>query len=310
MGTPLDRLATDVHVLSEISRVCEGDPLTIEFLVKALKKADISPERLSRMPPGLEAHVKDWLAELRRGTQATSVYELLALCAAALSSLTSADLQALAPDTFARLVVLQEAAAHLVQAEHWQLARAVLTNTIPVGTRHEQPWAAARYDAEDSYTGYLADLDSLRTYAEQQHDLALGLHCVLISTSIRRLSGNFSPELLVALVTVGTPKGKWSPAAVLETALEIARALDGAQAETWRTETLEALALQLVRISNTRSAQISSLWHTTIRTLAARGRPSFLRDLAALTPWLAALASPEELTEIAIAIRDVCRCWP
>jgi hypothetical protein len=35
-----------------------------------------------------------------------------------------------------------------------------------------------------------------------------------------------------------------------------------------------------------------------------------LSDVAALMPSLAALTSPEELTEVAIAIRDVCRCWP
>jgi hypothetical protein len=34
------------------------------------------------------------------------------------------------------------------------------------------------------------------------------------------------------------------------------------------------------------------------------------KPLAALTPWLAALAHPEERAEIAAAIRDMARCWP
>ena len=375
---------------------------------------------------------------------------------------------------------------------------------IPIGDRCEQPWAAARYAAEGSYAGYLADLDRLRAYTEQQHDLAISLCCTLIAGSIRSLSGNLSPELLVGLVTIGAPEGKWSSAAALEhirqnpdamsqakalrallqcncemtytQALEVACAIAGewelaealqalaphlppdllpdalaaaraitsewargrvlqalaphlppneqpavyaealatarAIADEWarvealqalaphplpgeqptpvaaheiadkqvqavvlqalclppseqpavfaqafavarairdewaraaalrdlaphlpsseqptvyaealatacavvdrqlRVHALRSLAPQLARNSNISSAQQLHLWHTTIHTLAARGRPRFLRDLAALTPWLAAIASPEELAEIAIAIRDVGRCWP
>jgi hypothetical protein len=89
---------------------------------------------------------------------------------------------------------------------------------------------------------------------------------------------------------------------LLPIALAAARALAD---EKKRVEALQVLAPHLAahRVTHMHC-------HTTVRTLAARGRPTYLRDLAALTPWLAALASPEELTEIAIAIRDVCRCWP
>jgi hypothetical protein len=112
MGNPLDALATNINLLSEITRVSQGDPLTIKFLVEALQKGKVTPERLSRMPPGLEAYIKDWLMELRqRSTQADAIYELLALCAIALGPLTSADLQTLAPERFARLAVLQDAVA-------------------------------------------------------------------------------------------------------------------------------------------------------------------------------------------------------
>jgi hypothetical protein len=52
------------------------------------------------------------------------------------------------------------------------------------------------------------------------------------------------------------------------------------------------------------------LFCETIPILAARGRPAFLSDLAALTPWLEALAAPDELADIAQSIVDVSRCWP
>jgi hypothetical protein len=105
---------------------------------------------------------------------------------------------------------------HLALVEHWDLARAVLIDIIAVADRYEQPWAATGYIAEGSYAGYLAGLDFLWTYAEQQHNLRLAFRCALISASIRSLSDNLSPELLVGLVTVGTPEGKWSPSAALE----------------------------------------------------------------------------------------------
>jgi hypothetical protein len=76
-----------------------------------------------------------------------------------------------------------------------------------------------------------------------------------------------------------------------------------------RAEVLQALALQLANQASMTFAHQSYVWHITIRDLAARGRPAFLRDPAVLMPWLAALASPEELKEIAIAVRDVSRCW-
>jgi hypothetical protein len=87
--------------------------------------------------------------------------------------------------------------------------------------------------------------------------------------------------------------------AVYATALEAARTI---QEEGSRAK---ALALYFSMHQPSRSH-----WRPTLHILAARGRPFFLRDLAVLMPWLAALATPEELKEIADAIRDVARCWP
>jgi hypothetical protein len=52
------------------------------------------------------------------------------------------------------------------------------------------------------------------------------------------------------------------------------------------------------------------LFGETLTALAARGRSDFLSDLAALTPWLEALATPDDLAAIAQSIVDVSRCWP
>jgi hypothetical protein len=47
----LGALATNINVLEELTRVSQGDPLTIKFLVEALQKGELTPERLSGMPP-------------------------------------------------------------------------------------------------------------------------------------------------------------------------------------------------------------------------------------------------------------------
>ncbi|MCX7790652.1 MAG: ATP-binding protein [Chloroflexaceae bacterium] len=162
--------------------------------------------------------------------------------------------------------------AHLKSAEEWERMRQVLTEIVPSadGQRYLQPWQAARHAAEGSDSGYLSDLDVLWRHAEEQGDLGLMLRCALIAASLRSRAGNLFPELLVQLVKVGTPEGKWSPAAALETiaqmpdadkqvaclaalladgialpwerALEVARAIDD---EQYRTEALGALAPHL-----------------------------------------------------------------
>jgi hypothetical protein len=288
MGNPLDQLATDVNLLAKIERVSEGDPLTIRFLIEALRDGTLTPGKLTGLPPGLEAYVKDWLKELRQQSRhAEEVYTLLTLCAVALGPLSKADIEHLAPERLARRLDRIDAAAsvarfligdgsaqsgyvlshprlrelfveqvlsprertesrqrfvdhgkawyadrrqalpaylrqfwimHLVEAGEWELTQQILTEVVPTGAdgRYQQPWAEARSRAEGSYAGYLADLDRLWGYAENRNAFALGLRCALIASSVRSLSGNLSPELLVGLVTIGTPEGKWSPAAALE----------------------------------------------------------------------------------------------
>jgi hypothetical protein len=51
-------------------------------------------------------------------------------------------------------------------------------------------------------------------------------------------------------------------------------------------------------------------WKALTKPLSSLGRSNFLGVLAALTPWLEALATPDDLAAIAQSIVDVSRCWP
>ncbi|MBX0328192.1 CHAT domain-containing protein [Oscillochloris sp. ZM17-4] len=286
MGNPLDTLAKDVDLLSEITRVSEGDPLTIRYLVEALKDGTLAPGKLVSLPPGLEAYIRVWYKELeQKSSRITAVSALLSLCAIALGPLTNNDIQRLAPEQLSQQDVLNQAVeevgrfiigdgseqggyifshprlreifaekvrslaerrnirerfiadgrklheecvrpvpayvrqfwiTHLAEANEWDLVKQVLTEVTEQNERVEQFWSATRYTAEGSYTGYLADLDMLWRHAEECGEVATGIKCALIMASIRSLSGNLTPELLMGLITVGTMDGRWSMAAALE----------------------------------------------------------------------------------------------
>jgi hypothetical protein len=108
--------------------------------------------------------------------------------------------------------------AHLKAVGQWPTIQRVLTEIVRSidGQRFLQPWQTARYAIEGSDTGYLTDLESLWTWAEQHQDLDLMFRCALITASLRSRSGNLTPELLVQLVKVGTPEGRWSAAVAIE----------------------------------------------------------------------------------------------
>jgi nucleoside phosphorylase len=105
---------------------------------------------------------------------------------------------------------------HLVEGEAQDQATELVTSVTERSGRYTQPWSDARYAADGSYVGYLADIDVVWLQADAACDLALGMRCALIAASIRSLSSNIPPALLVALVTRGTSEGCWTPAAALE----------------------------------------------------------------------------------------------
>lgn len=99
---------------------------------------------------------------------------------------------------------------HLAAAGAWDAIRTVLTETVFNENGFQQPWLTARFAAEGSYAGYLSDLDILWRWADQHNDISLGVRCALIASTIRSMSGNLLPALLVRLMTVGVPEGRWS----------------------------------------------------------------------------------------------------
>jgi hypothetical protein len=102
--------ASDSTFVDQFFRVSQGDPLTCNLLIKALKENKIAPDSLNHRPPGLEAFLKDWVKTLAARRQAGApIRELLALCAAAYGPLTSDDLQALAPDVFVEQAIISDA---------------------------------------------------------------------------------------------------------------------------------------------------------------------------------------------------------
>jgi hypothetical protein len=106
---------------------------------------------------------------------------------------------------------MQPEIEQLRQAGDWPRIRQLLTEFTP-----QQNWAQACYAREGSYNSYLRDLDMLHNWAIEQDDLALSIHCSLIASSIRSMSGNIDGELLVQLIKIGTSKGKWSIEAALQ----------------------------------------------------------------------------------------------
>ncbi|NTV63493.1 MAG: ATP-binding protein [Oscillochloris sp.] len=111
IANPLDSLATNVDLLSEIARISAGHPLTIRYLVEGLKDGTLTPGNLVGLTEGLEAYVRFWLDELEQhSNQADAIHVLLSLCAVALGPLTSNDIRRLATKEFRRRDRLNQAA--------------------------------------------------------------------------------------------------------------------------------------------------------------------------------------------------------
>src|SRR5262249_31668717 len=104
---------------------------------------------------------------------------------------------------------------HLVQAQEWTTLRQGLTEIVPPrdGDWYIQPWANARFVAEGSYAGYLADQDVLWHWVECEDGQYVGLQvrCALINGSVRSLLSSLPAELIAQLVGANI----WNPAVAL-----------------------------------------------------------------------------------------------
>lgn len=72
-------------------------------------------------------------------------------------------------------------------------------------------WAKARYDKEETWSGYLTDLERVWTFAEQKENVGWQIRCALIKSTIHSLVGNISSDLLLQLIKTKL----WSPARAL-----------------------------------------------------------------------------------------------
>jgi hypothetical protein len=100
----------------------------------------------------------------------------------------------LAPQTYPR----RHLSTHLALAKDFQTLRTLLTE----GDEHIA-WAEEKYKIEETYAGFLADLQPLWKHAENTKDYALGIRLMLIENSIRSLAANIPPLLLAELAKTG-----------------------------------------------------------------------------------------------------------
>jgi hypothetical protein len=106
---------------------------------------------------------------------------------------------------------------HLADAGEWALAEEVATGFAEGGPGLVQRWCKARFEAEGSYGGYMSDVDIVWKRAEQDGRSDLVLRCAVVIATLRTFSANLPGELLVDLVAVGTPEGRWRVTGALET---------------------------------------------------------------------------------------------
>jgi hypothetical protein len=101
-------------------------------------------------------------------------------------------------------------------------------------------WAEAKYANEESYAGYLVDLNRAWEYAEAESYWSIDrqLRCALIESSIHSLIGNVNPQLLALLIRTKT----WSPGRVLSYISQLPR--EGQRAFSLQ-ETASYLPLEL-----------------------------------------------------------------
>ena len=107
MGFPLDVLARDVDIVTELHRLSEGDPLLVRLYVDDLwtrgeAAARLRPEDLQAIRPGLEGYFDCWWEDQRHSwgpdapLKEPAVQTLLSLLACALGPLNREDVLALA----------------------------------------------------------------------------------------------------------------------------------------------------------------------------------------------------------------------
>jgi hypothetical protein len=121
-------------------------------------------------------------------------------------------------------------------------------------------WAEAREQKEETYAGYLNDLNYIWENAEREQNYALVIRCMLIENSIHALVSNISPDLIFRLAKSGV----WS----------ITNCLTIIRQKTNVSQRLEALALLAPLLP-------LSLW-TEVNSIVVESKNTFIGNISSL----------------------------
>ncbi len=88
---------------------------------------------------------------------------------------------------------------HLDGAQQYEVLAALVARS--------DAWAKARYDKEETWSGYLTDLERMWAFAEQKENVRWQIRCALIKSTLHSLVGNIPADTLVLLVKTGM----WAP---------------------------------------------------------------------------------------------------
>jgi hypothetical protein len=173
----------------------------------------------------------------------------------------------------------------------------VLTNALSV---------AQTIEDTDNRTSTLIILATYLTSDQQTKIYADALTTIGELASNSPSSGSQEPTFAQTLKIL-VPR---LPPVLFPSALAVALSIEDEDDRIW---SLDELAIHLAICTKTSPfSNWGEVWQQTIKvsTSTAWDRPALLRALTALTPWLEALATPDDLADIAQSIIDVARCWP
>ena len=172
------------------------------------------------------------------------------------------DYRAKCDSDFVQLVNYDYARKHIVA----HLIGAKLGDEMFALVAMSDRWAKGREDKDESYSGYLVDLDQAWRWAnEQSKPLGKEIRCALIQSSIYSLASNLFPELLRQLVETGM----WSAGRALDN-------IEQMQDEGKRADAIKGIANLLPNNLISRTLEIA-------KTIARMVQPSIICNATLLT---------------------------
>ncbi len=201
---------------------------------------------------------------------------------------------------------------HLTEAGQY----VILTDLLTEG-KENIAWAEARYKKEETYAGFLSDLEHVWKYAREGNDWATQIRCMLIENSIRSLAQNIQPQLLAELAKTGM----WSYPRCLTTIKQMPNASQQAKAIELLVPTIPKTLLEQImsvareiKAESDRARAFSALAphlndELKPQLLAAareiKDESDRARAFSALAPHLNDELKPQALSEALAAAREI-----